>query len=119
MFNYEYYTDVYKGELTEGEFNKNSRMALSFANRITQGRVSTNTNDKIQDAIDICLCELTDRYYQDSLFEKQGVIASESLGSWNKSYRSDNRTAKQRDRDRYEIVRRNLSMTGLLYAALR
>lgn len=130
---YEYYTNTYFGTaITEEEFPKLAARASTFLDYYTQGRASHNPE---LDALKMACCALSEQYKtidtaqmlaQKSLsysMESNGPeAASETVGSWSKSYRSGGESAaaavasaENTKQELANIVKLYLAGTGLLY----
>lgn len=57
LTDYQYYSDTYKGSMTEDEFNRNILTASAYLNKITFGRIEANISDLSEDIQHLaCLC---------------------------------------------------------------
>ena len=57
LTDYQYYSDTYKGSMTEDEFNRNILTASAYLNKITFGRIEANISDLSEDIKHLaCLC---------------------------------------------------------------
>lgn len=106
---YTYYKDVYKGTLSEEDFNRLSRQASAYIDNITFGRASRNNPEKIQNMVKDTCCAITDLYYKS---EQGGEVVSQSVGSWSKQYASSGKTIEQK---LYNTAEMYLAITGLMY----
>lgn len=130
---YDYYTGAYYGTaIAEKDFPRLALRASNYIDYYTQGRAAKQAD---LDAVKMCCCDLAEQYQtmeaartvaQKSLaysMESAGPeAASESVGSWSKSYRSGGESAAAAlgQMDAYkqalaDTVKQYLSGTGLLY----
>lgn len=57
LTDYQYYSDTYKGSMTEDEFNRNILTASAYLNKITFGRIEADISDLSEDIQHLaCLC---------------------------------------------------------------
>lgn len=57
LTDYQYYSDTYKGSMTEDEFNRNILTASAYLNKITFGRIEAEISDLSEDIKYLaCLC---------------------------------------------------------------
>ena len=122
---YEYYVATYHGEiLTSQDFPKFVTRADSYLDYITQGRYtdSSLTTD-VQNKVKMAECAIADQCYKIEnanirTASSQGEIASESVGSHSRSYRSGYDTSKEAEAEIFNIARRYLGFTGLLFRGM-
>lgn len=107
---YTYYTDTYKGAMSEEEFNRLSRQASAYLDSITFNRTALTTHSTaIQSKIKDACCAVTDILYKK---EQGGELTSQSVGSWSRQFASSGKTI---DQQQYEAAAMYLEMTGLMY----
>lgn len=127
---YEFYTTEYFGELvSDTEYPKYELKARDELDYYTRMRIPFINEDKMN-KVKMCECKLIDLLYSyDQEVKKikeyedksiQGVVASETVGKQSVSYQKatlrDIKTVEQeRDEMISKIIRKDLSMTGLLY----
>ena len=97
------------GQCTGEELDRAGREAWMLMLGQSRGRIQeveaeTPEGRLVQD----CFCALVDG----GSGNREGMIASETLGQWSRTYRDDQ---KSRDRRLLEILREYLGETGLLY----
>lgn len=130
---YEFYKNTYLGAaIDEDQFPRYALRASSFLDYYTQGRAAHNAD---LEALKMACCALAEQYQvidtaqavaQKSLaysMESSGPeAASESVGSWSKSYRSGGESAanavnsaEASRQSLADIVKQYLAGTGLLY----
>ena len=122
---YAYYTDVFLGTFftTEADYNRNALDASDFIDYITMGRAKDHAD---LDAVKRCCCALAEQYATIGALRiaaaakvtTDGIIASESVGSHSRSFRSGVDAAQAVSSAQQElanIARRYLLPTGLLY----
>ncbi|WP_050636182.1 hypothetical protein [Candidatus Stoquefichus sp. SB1] len=130
---YEFYTTKYFGELvSDTEYPKYELKARDELNYYTRMRIPFVNEDKMN-KVKMCECKLIDLLYNyDQEVKKikeyedksiQGVVASETVGKQSVSYqkatlRDIKVVEKERDEMISKIIRKNLSMTGLLYRGI-
>lgn len=128
--NYEFYTTEYFGELvSDTEYPKYELKARNELEYYTRMRIPFIDEDKMN-KVKMCECKLIDLLYSyDQEVKKikeyedksiQGVVASETVGKQSVSYQKatlrDIKVVKQEcDEMISKIIRKDLSMTGLLY----
>lgn len=127
---YEFYKTEYFGELVnDTEYPKYELKARDELDYYTRMRIPFIGEDKMN-KVKMCECELIDLLYNyDQEVKKikeyedksiQGVVASETVGKQSVSYQKatlrDIKTVEQEcDEMISKIIRKDLSMTGLLY----
>lgn len=130
---YEFYTTKYFGELvSDTEYPKYELKARDELNYYTRMRIPFVNEDKMN-KVKMCECKLIDLLYNyDQEVKKikeyedksiQGVVASETVGKQSVSYqkatlRDIKVVEKERDEMISKIIRKDLSMTGLLYRGI-
>ena len=101
-----YYTAVYLGDsISQEDFPRLSMRASSFLDYYTQGRAAGNAG---LDALKMACCALAEQYQcidaaralaQQVLSAAQageeGLLQSQTVGSWSKTYRSSGESAQQ------------------------
>lgn len=123
-----YYTTTFFGDaVPEGEFPKFAERASEYLDYITIGKASANPE---LDALKKACCAIAELYRTSQQAQKAadaaetagGAIASESVGSWSRSYHSGADLAKQSvelssqlSQQMYSVAFRYLAGTGLLY----
>lgn len=105
-----YYKDTYKGAMPEADFNRLSRQASAYLDGATFGNIKDKwlEDERVKDAC----CAVVDALYRQ---EQGGEVASESTGSWSRSYITSGKTAEQ---NIASIARSYLGNTGLLYGGV-
>lgn len=103
---YTYYKDEYKGTIPEDEFDRLSRQASTYLNRITFNRAKSTSVEELKDAC----CAIADVFYQNE--QDGGEVISQSVGSWSKQFASSGKTLDQK---LYNTAEMYLAMTGLMY----
>ena len=104
---YSYYKNEYGGKLSEGEFRPLCISACSLGDMYTFNRIkSDNVTDEVKDAV----CELVD-FINSRTDEK--IISSEKIGQGSVTY--DTKYEKSLDSSAYDIVRKHLIHTELMY----
>lgn len=106
---YSYYTSEYKGAMPEEDFNRLSRQASAYIDKVTFGRAAKNHNSAIQEKIKDACCAVADVLLKK---EQGGELTSQTVGSWSKSFASSGKTM---DQQQYEAAALYLGMTGLMY----
>lgn len=104
---YSYYKNEYGGKLSEGEFRPLCISACSLINMYTFNRISA---DNVIDGVKNAVCELVD-FINSRTDEK--IISSEKIGQGSVTY--DTKYEKSLDNSAYDIVRKHLIHTGLMY----
>lgn len=106
---YTYYTSEYKGAMPEEDFNRLSRQASAYIDRVTFGRAARSHNGAVQTKIKDACCAVVDVMLKK---EQGGELTSQTVGSWTRSFASSGKTM---DRQQYEAATLYLGMTGLMY----
>ena len=121
---YTYYTTEFYGDLITAEkFPKYSTMASDFIDYMTMGKAANNAD---LPAVKKCCCALAEQYQTIDAVKKavaaktteDGIIASETVGSHSRSFRSGTDGAqaiKDAQAVLADLVRQYLMPTGLLY----
>lgn len=121
---YAYYTGTFFGDMIpEDKFDKYATHASDFIDYFTFGRAAANAD---LPAVKKCCCALAEQYMtiesvQGAAAAKvtaDGIIASESVGSHSRSFRSGVEAAQALDAENAKLAtigRRYLLPTGLLY----
>lgn len=110
MIDYNYYSTVYKGKLSEQEFTEFSRRATKLVEYYTFGRIKTINDIHLMSEVKLTICEIIDSYNDDD-----GVIRKPGV----KSYTEGKQSVTFSDKDELlsyqkRIIRENLTNTGLL-----
>lgn len=79
--NYEYYVNVYKGDMPEPKFSRFAMIATQKIKLHTFSRIKENA---IPEEVKYCTCVLADKL---SKLNKNEGIASEKVSSWSVSYK--------------------------------
>lgn len=121
---YSYYTDNFEGTAISAEsFNSYERKVRSFINLITFDRL-TGESAIIADTVKECMCEIMELNYKLDLKEQETdgkIIASETVDGHSQTYaisdveKNEVDKSKINDTKYYNIAKRYLSNTGLLY----
>ena len=106
---YEFYANEYGGALSEEGFNKEALRASAYIDTLTMYRIDTQALEKYGNQIKLATCAVIDVYSSE---RDGGEIASESVGSWSRSYSTSGKDTQAR---LYEAAETYLIMTGLLY----
>lgn len=123
---FEYYTVDYGGNLLTGDnFPRCANKASAFMDYYTMGKVGkavedAETAEKTLTAIKQCCCDLAETYAaldkaDIMTAENGGEIASETVGSYSRSFRSNAETAVALKARLAEKMRMYLAGTDLLY----
>jgi hypothetical protein len=107
---YTFYSQTYKGTVTEAVFNRLSVLATAHINRITNGRAKTATGEDLE-AVKLAFCAIVDELDRQ---ESGGIVTSESNDGISRSYAVSSvvRSASQRI---YNVAEVYLSNTNLLF----
>jgi uncharacterized protein with beta-barrel porin domain len=104
-----YYSTEYKGAMPEEDFDRLSRQASAYIDKVTFGRAARNRSEAIQAKIKDACCAVADVLKKK---EDGGEVTSQTVGSWSKSFASSGKTLEQQQ---YEAAALYLGMTGLMY----
>ena len=117
MTEFSYYRAM-GGTLDVCQFNRFSKDAEALIEQMTMGKVNGELNAYQKTKVDNAMCALVDYLYNASVQDASSNIASESVGDHSVSYR-ETKTNSEREQEKKKIVQLHLSMTGLLYSALK
>lgn len=121
---YTYYTDAFYGNvIDEDSFPRYAMRATEFIDYFTMGKAKDNQD---LDAVKKCCCALAEQYSAINAARiaaaakvtEDGIIASESVGSHSRSFRSGadgQQAVTEAEKELTNIARRYLLPTGLLY----
>jgi len=89
---YEYYTDAYKGSAiaSQTEFDRLILRASSYLDRITAGGAASSSP---ADAVKMAACAVAEAWH---INEQGGEPASQSVGSWSRTYNTKPKSAEAR-----------------------
>ena len=104
---YSYYKNEYGGKLNEDVYRPLSISACSLVDMYTFNRISF---DNVIDEVKNTVCELVDFI---SKHTDEKIISSEKIGQGSVTY--DTKYEKSLDNSAYDIVRKHLIHTGLMY----
>lgn len=124
---YAFYSDVFLGDLIPpGEFNKYATRASDFIDYFTMGKAK-----KHADLVEVkkCCCALAEQYLTIGTIRaataakvtSDGIIASETVGSHSRSFRTGadgTQAVTAETAELANIARRYLMPTGLLYRGI-
>ena len=112
IVDYDYYADIYGGELNEQDFKQQERKAEAYVNAITIGRINAPLPDKFMQQVNTAVCALVDDYQAITKTADTGAVSSESVSTWKKTYRGPEKSSEQRLQATAQLY---LATTGLLY----
>ena len=133
---FEFYKTVYMGGIdNEDDFTRYRRQAEEYISNLTAGKadpylhpccsVSEEELDMhIQKKVDLAVCAVADQYVAVDAAKKSvvtgyavndGFVASETVGSHSRSYRSGFDVAKEAENAMYSTAVNYLAWTGLLF----
>ena len=103
---YEFYTEKFGGGIIpQAAFPHWSARASLYLDAVTQHRI-TDATDEVQ----MACCEIAELYYKAELNGGQ-IVASESVGSWSRTFSSG---AKSQEQLLYDAALLYLAGTGLM-----
>ena len=103
---YAFYQEIYKGRsIAETDFDRLMIRAGFYLEQLTGGRVK-DLDD--QEAVNLAACAVAEVWQEK---EQGGVLLSESVGKWSKTYAEQGQTM---DKKLYEAAALYLADTGLL-----
>lgn len=111
--NYTFYTDEYKGTVSEADFTRLSVLATAHINRITNGRAETATG-QVLDAVKLAECAIVDELERQ---EHGGVVTAESNDGISRSY-ATSAVVKSATQRIYSVAEVFLCNTNLLYVGV-
>ncbi len=106
---YAYYAETYKGKMPEEDFNRLSRQASTYIDRVTFGRAGRSHPEAVQVKIKDACCAVADILLKK---EQGGEITSQTVGPWTKHFASSGKTLDQQQHDAVALY---LGTTGLMY----
>lgn len=121
---YSYYTDTFFGDMIpENKFPKYATAASDFIDYFTMGKAANNAE---LPAVKKCCCALAEQYMTIDTIRSaaaakvtaDGIIASESVGSHSRSFRTGadgTQAVEAEEKKLAQIARVYLMPTGLLY----
>ena len=122
---YDYYSGIWQGDMSEADFNKWANRAGMEIDRLTQGR-SAAAPESMRDALAQCCCELADamlRQDEAVLATKGGAVAGESVDGYSVTYRGSTENSSLQDAAdaaRLHICRKYLCRpVNLLYTGVQ
>lgn len=122
---YDYYSGIWQGDMSEADFNKWANRAGMEIDRLTQGRAAA-APESMRDALALCCCELADamlRQDEAVLATKGGAVAGESVDGYSVTYRGNTENGSLQDAadaDRLHICRKYLCRpVNLLYTGVQ
>lgn len=107
---FSYYQNTYHGTMSEADFNRLSRQASAYLDRVTFGRIDAKISGSYK-IMDAC-CAVADAYL---LNEHGGGVASETNDGISVDYVAGISNTKTDDQRLREAVSLHLGGTGLLY----
>lgn len=107
---YQFYTQVYHGQLSENDFLAQSMQAAAYVDDLTMGRASCELTEAEALRVDLALCAVTDAMHN---AQELGGVTSETNDGVSVSYAADYAKATgQHIRDAAVVY---LAQTNLLY----
>ncbi len=106
---YDFYINQYHGKMSEEDFEREAAKASAYIDLITMSRITPEVFKKYEEKIKLATCAVTDTYHTES---DGGELASQTVGSWTKTYKGSGKSTAQKLQDSAETY---LLMTGLLY----
>lgn len=116
--NYEFYTQIFHGQLTETDFNRLAVYASAYLDELTLGRITDTLPEATTQKVKLALCAVAEAY---QVNERGGDIASETNDGISVTYvgGANSTQAKSAGRRLYEAAALFLGSTGLLYRGVR
>ena len=135
---FEFYKTVYQGGIDdEGNFLLYRQRAAEYISYITAGKADPylccqqsgdeELDEKIQKRVDLAVCAVADQYVAVDASKKSvmngysvngGFLASESVGSHSRTFRSGYDVAKEAENACYNVAASYLAWTGLMYRGM-
>ncbi|GAB5081331.1 hypothetical protein Osc1_05040 [Hominimerdicola sp. 21CYCFAH17_S] len=118
---YSFYIDDYlcgrKEVLNLAGYIYYARAASLLIQKYAGGNIN---EDDVPDCVKMCCCELAEFICKnEQLRDQQGMVSSESVGGWSRSYESTEVRNAAIDKNTHDIIYKWLSGTGLLYRGVR
>ena len=104
MPDYTFYTETYGGTLPKETFDRLAKRSEYYVKRLVSTRYDANN-----EAIQMAVCSVCEAMNQN---ETGGQVASESVGSWSRTFVAGN--AKSAERLLYDAAMLYLAGTGLV-----
>ncbi len=106
LVEYSYYQESYGGALPEETFCQLAVRASFYVDRLAGGRAA---KQKELDAVKMAVCAVVEAMQKQS---EGGIVASESVGSWSRSFATGN--ARSAERLLYDAAMLYLADSGLV-----
>lgn len=106
---YAFYSGTYKGLLSAADFDRVTVSAGAALEHLTMGRSAPHVESEPVKLAFCALCDVT------AAAREQGELASQSVGSWSKTYKATGKSAEQR---LYDAAAPYLWPTGFLYRGI-
>lgn len=111
---YDFYVNIYKGgSVPADKFDYLAERASDFMDTITFNRLKNNDYPEFQGEIQKCCCALAEIVCNYEKSRNNSEIASETIGSYSVTYKSDSFEAHHSDM--LDTAKRYLIHTGLMY----
>ena len=108
---YEFYKGTYHGDkIGEAEWPALSRDAAACLDEMTLGRTEAPLSEELGQRCRMAMCAVAEEL-RDQREHAGGIIASESVGSWSRTYTQTGSPAQKQ----WAAARRWLVNTGLMY----
>lgn len=116
---YAFYINEFHGKVipSENEFDTAAVEANAYVRSLTRGKADELV--PMPNGCKMAVCAVADIIYTESVKEKDGVIASESVGGHSVSYQNTVKSPAEIEREKCRKARLYLSGTGLLCHTLR
>ena len=138
---FDFYKTVYMGKIdNEDDFLLYRKRATEYISNITAGKADpylfsdceceqpeVELDTRIQRKVDYAVCAVADQYVAVDIgrasvmkgyTESDGFIASETVGSHSRTFRSGYDVAKEAENALYSVAANYLAWTGLLYRGI-
>lgn len=123
---YAFYTETFYGDMIpEAEYNKCAARASDYIDRLTLDRAASYVEAHPEEVkVKLACCAAAEQYYmigiaRANVASEEGEIASESVGSHSRTFRSGLETSASLEMDLRKVVGSYLAPTGLLYRGVR
>lgn len=113
---YNFYIGVFRGRMSEADFERLAVYASAYLDELTMGRTDRELPAETEEKAKMALCAVADAYQMN---EQGGGVASETNDGISVTYVAGVGSAKTEGRRLYEAAALFLGSTGLLYRGVR
>lgn len=117
---YRFYTEDYKGGVIPvTAYDAMARDADSFLDYMTHNRlVMDDLPEKFQSKVKMAACAIAEVCYKQQSDDDSSTVSSEAVGNHSKTFSVVRKTFEQRESEKFNVAKRYLHGTGLMYGGL-